>query len=124
MKLINRILAIIGLMAMAFAAPLSIATFTTGCAETPLKLTYQTLGTVGTSVDASMKIAAAAKVKGVINDAQWAQISDKQAKYLVAYNAAIDLAATATTTGLNTPATADLVALASDLTSIISTFTK
>jgi hypothetical protein len=92
----------------------------TGCSSTPTasQVAYSTLDGVGATVDAAMKTAAQLRVAGKISAAQWQQIADLHAKFLVSFNAAVDAAALTT----NQPVPAALTALAGDVLTLIGTF--
>lgn len=113
------------MLAALFLVPmLSVPMLETGCKTTPsaTSIAYQTLATVGATVDASAKIVAAAQVAGKVTPQQAAQFASLHTKFLASYNAAVDIAAAASTTGLNMPAPADLTALANDLTALVASF--
>lgn len=95
----------------------------TGCKTPPSAsaVAYDTLSSVGATVDASMKAAASLRASGKITAAQWQSVADIHAKYLVGYNAAIDAAAVAVDSA---QVPANVAALATSIVNLVQTFTK
>lgn len=102
---------------LAFTAPL-LNTACTSTSTSAQNAVYKTLASVGAAADVTMKAAAAAKTKGTITTAQWAQIADiHDNQYVPAYNLAVDAAATSAA-----PAPQAVIDLATRLASLLASF--
>ena len=90
-----------------------------GC-STARQTSYKTLSVVAHTVDTAMKAYADVRVAGKVSDATHAKVVDVKLRYEKAFLAA----ATAAQANLESPASSDLIEIATQLVNIINSATK
>lgn len=116
MKNIARLILILSLL-------LPVVGTQTGCkGPQAASITLQTFDSLGSAVDKVTKLAAAAKKRGDLTQAQWDKFAAAHDKFIAAYNLALDVAATGIDNGLALPAPQSVVDLATDVFNLATAF--
>jgi hypothetical protein len=112
----HRIVFALVVMFVVFSAPLTFTSCSTPPSERHVEVT--TLKVLGASVDASMQIAAGMLRNRQITFAQWQEIKGVHEKFQASYNIAV----AAVKSDLSAVAPEDLVAMATNLSTLIQSF--
>jgi len=110
-------LTVLLVVALCVAAPIS--TVYTGCTATTQVQTYQTLATVGVAAKAAMDTTALMYHNGQITQAQYQKVADIYDKQ---FQPAYNLAEATLAAGKNAFAPADVVALSTQLASLLASY--